>query len=208
MSRSCCRDAVVAASSELELLFEYGAAVRRRDGHEIEQCSLQPSRDLRRFGARHPDLVERQVHVRVPVHRRHGQAELPLLVAVEAVGERPPRQLAEAVVQPVDCLDGGRRVLKRRLRRANARRCRRASGCRTRGPRSSVALEPEYQAARRRVVDRGLEPSPGTRKSGAPAGTNSPSVGTSSSAQPARSCLRDEVVGADRGDDARFRRTG
>src|SRR5688572_19139768 len=99
-----------------KLLFENSDALRERDAKEIRQGGDEAARDLWRTGAGHPDLIERQVNVVLPAHGFHEQAEFAGLVTDMTVGERPACELSEDVVQPVDRLHGGRRVLERRLR--------------------------------------------------------------------------------------------
>ena len=104
-----CGQQQVALSSQRRL------TLRRSDRFEVVERVGQAARHLRRLRAREPDLVERQVDERVPIHHRHDQAHFAVLVAVAAVGEHASRQLPQAVMQPVDGLHGGRRVEEGRV---------------------------------------------------------------------------------------------
>src|SRR5690606_29090608 len=69
------------------LVQEYRNAFRRDYREEVVQYGLQTSGDLWRPGTGEADLVEGQVHVVLPVHRRDPQSNRPVLVSVVAGGE-------------------------------------------------------------------------------------------------------------------------
>ncbi len=70
---------------------------------------------LRGFETGQADLVERQVHVGVPVHDRDRQPEPAGTVVLPAIGDDARGELAKAVMESVDGLHGGRRVEERRV---------------------------------------------------------------------------------------------
>jgi hypothetical protein len=76
----------------------------------------EAARDLGRRRAREPDLVEREVHERVPVHDGLDEAQRTPVVEMGTVGQFATGDLPQAVVQTVDRLDRSRRVLERRVR--------------------------------------------------------------------------------------------
>ena len=92
---------------QTELAVERFLAPGRRDRLQVLECRNEAASDLRRSSAGEADLVEREVHVRVPVHGAHDQAYLAGLVAMLVARERAGRDLTQAVVQPVDRLHRG-----------------------------------------------------------------------------------------------------
>ena len=135
----------------------------------------------------HPDLVERQVHVRVPIHHRHDEAYLTGCVAMETVWEHSLCELAQAVVQAVDGLYCCGRVEERRV---------------CEGPLGHV--DEHAHAVRNIFVERSLEPEHHARgdivlvdacrvarhaKQRRPGRHESPNGGTSSRTQPSSRAL-------------------
>ena len=156
---------------------------------------------LRRLRTREPDLVERKVHVGVPVHHRHDETDVARLVAVRPSGRTAHRELTQAVVQAVDGLHRGRRVREGRLgERAFSHVDEHPHA--VRDVLFERSLEAEHGSHRRHDRRRRRSTSPVTRNSGAPAGTNAPSGGTISRTQSASLRERHELVAADRRHDS------
>src|SRR4051794_24201050 len=88
----------------------------RRAPAEIFERGPQPPSDLRRARPGLTDLVEREMDVRLPRHHRYLEPNDALIVSMEAIRKWPARELAQAVVEPVDRLHGGRRIEERRVR--------------------------------------------------------------------------------------------
>lgn len=92
------------------MALEGGSPLRRGDLEQVVQGGCEPARDLRREGARLADLVEGERDVTLPLEGRHDEADVAALVAMPSVGEVPADELAQAVLQTVDRLDGGGRI--------------------------------------------------------------------------------------------------
>ena len=95
---------------ESQLLVEHGSSFLRCDAQQILDCGHQPSADLRRFGSGETDLIEGEVDVVVPSHRRHCHPQSAIPIPSVAIDYHPPRELTQPVVQTVDRLNRGRRV--------------------------------------------------------------------------------------------------
>ena len=67
---------------ELAVVADGGEPIAGEHRLQIEQRRGQPSAHLRRAGTRDPDLVEREVEVRIPVHDGDDEPHLALIVAV------------------------------------------------------------------------------------------------------------------------------
>ena len=85
------------------------------------KVSSKPSRDRRRAGPGEADLVEGKMHVVIPRHDPLDEPQFAFLIVVPTVREWPADELAQTVVQSIDRLDGGGRVLPRRLRQRSLR---------------------------------------------------------------------------------------
>ena len=80
---------------------------------QVLQGCHQPPGHLWRACTGDADLIEGEVHVRVPVHLRNGQPELSAPVAVAPIGQFTHRQLTQPVMEPIDGLHRSGRVEER-----------------------------------------------------------------------------------------------
>ena len=106
---------MTAETSRFLLAADGGQAIGWHDGFEVRECGGESAGHLRRLRTSESDLVERKVHVGVPVHHRNDETDVARLVMPHPVREDPHRELTQTVMQTVDGLHRGRGVGEGRL---------------------------------------------------------------------------------------------